>query len=223
MLSLRGQSRKWSIRCGVIFLLKVGYGESPLTSNIQFPALPVSGGSAAFSMGDGSSRPGFSIVPPRLIPVSQFTRRPATMPSPLSTKSTSTDIVLLCKGKSYCGHHRGCVSQTIHSLTTLLSHSSNSCFLRQSLCLSKHIAQTVYTIILITGAVTEWAGNQTTLALLLAWSALLSGMKARVQEKKDLHCTVTTSRPKLPMYLGVSQRWQIQKLLCIHHFYCKIH
>lgn len=134
MLSLRGQSRKWTIRRGMIFLLKVGYGESPLTSNPSVPSPAVSGGSAAFSVGVRSSRPGFSIVPPCLTPVSQFTPRPATVPSPLSTKSTSTHIVFLCKGKGYYGHHRRCISQTIRTLATLLPHSSNPCFLHQSLC-----------------------------------------------------------------------------------------
>lgn len=40
---------------------------------------------------------------------------------------------------------------------------------------------------------------------------------------KESHHTVPKSESKLPMFLGVSQRWQIQKLLCARHFYCRIH
>lgn len=85
---------------------KVASGESPLTSNPSVPSIAIMWKLCS------STGVSFSIVPPCLISMSQFTPRPATVPSPLSTKSTSADISFLCKDKSHYEHHRRCGSHT---------------------------------------------------------------------------------------------------------------
>lgn len=55
------------------------------------------------------------------------------------------------------------------------------------------------------------------------WFSVCSAIRHESYGVKKSHHIVPKSESKLPMFLGVSQRWQIQKLLCACHFYCRIH